>query len=55
MLRIAVFGIPGRGLTFDISGSQREAKPAVGCPLDGGVSSGGGEHATQLSSPKTRS
>src|SRR6267143_4044661 len=24
-------------LTFDMSGRRRQAKPAVGCPLDGGV------------------
>jgi len=41
-----------RHLTFDMSGNRRLAG---GCPLDGGVSSGGGKHATQLSSPKTRS
>ena len=26
-----------RGLTFDMSGSRRQAQPAGGCPLDGGV------------------
>ena len=25
------------GLTFDMSGSRRQAQPAGGCPLDGGV------------------
>lgn len=33
-------------LTFDMSGSQKQAKPAFDCPLDGGV----GHHCAHLAS-----
>ena len=35
---LAMTSAPGmKGLTFDMSGMTRQAKPAVACPLDGGV------------------
>jgi hypothetical protein len=36
-LTTASLGLRGRGLTFDVRGSRKWAKPACGCPLDGGV------------------
>src|SRR5664279_2133686 len=36
---VEVTGFTRWGLTFDMSGSRRQAKPAGGCPLDGGVRS----------------
>jgi len=37
-------GCDMRRLTFDMSGMTRQAKPAVACPLDGGVSPGERRH-----------
>ena len=41
-----------RDLTFDMSGSRKLAKPAGGCPLDGGVRPHLGFAATMYPKPK---
>ena len=45
---------PGR-LTFDMSGRRQTAKPAVDCPLDGGVSRVGALHLGARPGPTTTS